>query len=216
MSGILMAVVNSPTTPSIPAGPTVIGEAWGGGYYAGQISTTGNGVATHYLVVAPIASGEAVGVKWKTSDTSTSGTSSLIDGPTNTANMDDANHPAAKFCADLTIGGYTDWYMPAKNELEICYYNLKPTTASNSTKSGTNTNAVPSRGSNYTAGTPSQTSANDFKDTGTQDFVLTNYYWSSTERAATEAWAQEFQSGQQYAGTKLANERVRAVRRIPV
>ena len=32
--------------------------------------------------------------------------------------MNDANHPAAQFCEGLTIGGFSDWYMPAKNEQE--------------------------------------------------------------------------------------------------
>jgi hypothetical protein len=36
-------------------------------------------------------------------------------------------YPSAHFCNNLTVGGFTDWYMPAKNELEVCYYNLKPT-----------------------------------------------------------------------------------------
>ena len=38
---------------AVPLVPSVIGEAWGGGYYGGKISTSGNGVATHYLIVAP-------------------------------------------------------------------------------------------------------------------------------------------------------------------
>jgi hypothetical protein len=61
--------------------------------------------------------------------------------------------------------------MPAKNELEVCYFNLKPTTTSNNTGSGTNTNAVPSRGSNYTAGTPAQTAATDFQTGNTEAFA---------------------------------------------
>jgi hypothetical protein len=73
--------------------------------------------------------------------------------------------------------------MPAKNELEVCYFNLKPTTTSNNTGSGTNTNAVPSRGSNYTAGTPAQTAATDFQTGNTEAFAA-NYYWSSTEDPA--------------------------------
>ena len=38
--------------------PTVIGQSFGGGYYGGQISVAGNGVASHYLVVAPVSSGQ--------------------------------------------------------------------------------------------------------------------------------------------------------------
>jgi hypothetical protein len=155
-----------------------------GGFFAGQISTAGNGIADYNLVIAPKSSGENSSKQWKTSNTSTAGTSSVIDGPTNSSNMNDASHPAAEFCEGLTIGTFSDWYMPAQNELEVCYFNLKPTTGSNSTGSGTNTNAVPSRGSNYTAGTPAQTAATDFQ-TGNTEAFISNYYWSSTEAQRT-------------------------------
>ncbi len=124
-------------------------------------------------------------------------------------------YPAAHFCNDASIGGFTDWYMPAKNELEICYYNLKPTTTANNTSSGTNTNAVPSRGSNYTAGTPAQTSAADFKDTGAEDFAAANY-WSSTENSAANAWEQNFNYGNQANNDKDNSSKVRCVRRLAI
>lgn len=212
MSGILLSVVGGKTAPQ---GPSVIGEAFGGGFYAGQISTAGNGVADYYLIVAPVASGENSNKQWKTSNTSTSGTSSVIDGPTNSSNMDNATHPAAQFCEGLTIGGFSDWYMPAKNELEVCYYNLKPTTTANNTNSGANTNAVPSRGSNYTSSVPGQTSANDFKTGNTEAFAAVNY-WSSTEYSATDAWDQTFYDGLQSYNDKDNGGRVRAVRRVAV
>ena len=196
-------------------GPPQIGAAYEGGYFAGQISTAGNGVASHNLVIAPVSTGESASKQWKTSNTSTSGTSSVIDGPANSSAMNDATHPAAQFCEGLSIGGYSDWYMPAKNELEVCYYNLKPTTSSNDTASGTNTNAVPSRSSNYTAGTPAQTSATDFKSGGSQAFA-TGFYWSSTEYSATTAWGQVFGSGYQGNDSKTTGYRVRAVRRVAV
>lgn len=199
-------------------GLPAIGAAYQGGYFAGQISTAGNGVASHNLVIAPVSTGESLSQQWKTSDTSTPGTSSVIDGPTNSSNMNNASHPAAQFCEGLSIGGYSDWYMPAKNELEVCYYNLKPSTDSNVTSSGANTNAVPSRGSNYTGGTPAQTSATDFKAGGSQAFeaFVNADYWSSTENSATYAWLQRFLNGAQLARYKTGGNRVRAVRRVAV
>lgn len=211
MTGVTQAVFMNQRS----FGPPSIGSAYEGGYFAGQISTAGNGVASHNLVIAPVSTGESSSKQWKTSNTSTSGTSSVIDGPTNSSNMNNASHPAAQFCEGLSIGGYSDWYMPAKNELEVCYYNLKPTTTSNNTGSGTNTNAVPSRSSNYTAGTPAQTSATDFKSGGSQAFAA-DYYWSSTEYSATDAWGQDFGNGSQYNYNKTFNFRVRAVRRVAV
>ena len=193
------------------------GDAFGGGYFAGQISTAGNGIADYNLVVGPVASAQNASKQWKIVNTSTAGTSSVIDGPANSAAMNDVTHPAAQFCEGLTIGGFSDWYMPAKNELEVCYYNLKPTTGSNNTSSGTNTNAVPSRGSNYTTGTPAQTSATDFKDTGAEDFAAA-MYWSSTEASAMYAWRQTFVSGDQSATSVYKNTslHVRAIRRVAV
>jgi hypothetical protein len=199
-----------------PIQPPVIGQAFGGGFFAGYISTAGNGVADYYLVIAPKASGQAGGVlDWKTTATSTTGTDSVIDGPTNSANMNNASHPAAEFCEGLTIGGFSDWYMPAKNELEICYFNLKPTTTSNNTSSGTNTNAVPSRGSNYTSGTPAQTSVSAFQSGGAEAFNAANY-WTSTQASSTNAWIAGFGDGEQATSGKTSGFRVRAVRRVPV
>ena len=194
--------------------PPSIGAAAGGGYYAGQISTAGTGVADYYLVVAPLSTGQAT-MQWKTTDTSTSGTSSVIDGPTNSANMNNADHPAAEFCEGLTIGGYSGWYMPAQYELEILYYNLKPTTVSNGTSYGTNPYAVPARTSNYTAGNPAQTSVVAFQSGGSQAFNA-GYYWSSTEFSATSARQQSFNNGNPFFPSKTTLGRVRAVRRIPV
>ena len=113
------------------------------------------------------------------------------------------------------IGGFSDWYMPALNELEVCYYNLKPTTTSNSTSFGTNTYAVPSRGSNYTTGTPAQTSATDFQSTGAEDFAA-DKYWCSTEPSSLYAWRIQFGYGSQNAYRKDRYFRVRAIRRVAV
>jgi hypothetical protein len=211
MSGIHLALLGMSFGGGIPD----IGAAYQGGFFAGQISTAGNSIADYNLVVAPLSSGQTSD-QWKTSNTSTAGTSSVIDGPTNSANMNNASHPAAQFCEGLTIGTFSDWYMPAKNELEVCYFNLKPTTASNDTGSGTNTNAVPSRGSNYTAGTPAQTAATDFQTGNTEAFAA-DYYWSSTESSSAGAWPQRFSDGIQSSGYgKINSNYVRAVRRVAV
>jgi hypothetical protein len=175
-------------------------------------------VATDYLVIAPLSSGQAT-LAWKNATTATVGADSVINGPQNTADMvadgSSTVYPAAHFCNDLVVGGFSDWYMPAKNELEVCYYNLKPTTSSNNTSSGINANAVPARASSYTTGTPAQTSAASFQSGGSEAFA-SNFYWASTESSSDRAWVQYFIDGQQVAFTKNPSYRVRAVRRIPV
>ena len=195
------------------------GTAFGGGFFAGQISTAGNGIADYNLVIGPIASAQST-LKYKNVNTATAGADSVINGPQNTADIvADGNstvYPAGHFCNDLVIGGFSDWYMPAKNELEVCYYNLKPSTTSNVTSSGINANAVPARASNYTLGTPAQTSAADFiTGTGAEAFALA-YYWSSTEVAANAASYQNMNGGYQGANFKYIAYRVRAIRRVAV
>ena len=213
------SAASSPVTPV--SVPTIIGQAFGGGFYAGLISTTGNSTATHYLIVGPKASAQSSTVlQYKTTNTDTAGTYSVIEGPTNSSNMNNASHPAAYFCEGLTIGGYSDWYLPSKNELEVCYYNLKPTSAVNTLElnSGVNGNSVPARGTSYTTGTPALTSAVDFVSPAAQSFGGTDYYWSSTADSATQAWAQYFGNGIQFADNKTLGNAVfaRAIRRVAI
>ena len=209
------AASNSITT-ALPA----IGAAFGGGFFAGQIGVSS--VATHNLVVGPLSTAQTTSTQWKNANTATSGADSVIDGPQNTADIvADGNstvYPAAHFCNDLVIGGFSDWYLPAKNELEVCYYNLKPDATSNNTggTNGVNPNAVPARASNYTAGTPAETSAAAFKTGGAQAFSGAFFYWSSTETGATTALRQYFYTGNQANGTKTSYLNVRAVRRVAV
>lgn len=198
--------------------PIAIGDAYGGGFYAGQISTAGNSIADYNLVIGPVASAENASKQFKTTNTSTAGAKSVINGPANSAAMNDASHPAAQFCEGLTIGGYSDWYMPATNEIEVCYYNLKPTTTSNLTSYGINANSVPARASNYTAGAPAQTSATAFQSTGAEDFTA-GFYWSSTQNSVAPLYKviqENFDDGNQQLADADDSRRVRAVRRVAV
>ena len=198
-----------------------IGDAFEGGFFAGTISHTDDGVATHALIVAPAATGASgtdytitTNLQWKTANTTTAGTTSSFDGAANSANMNNASHPAAQFCENLSIGGYTDWYLPARYELDIAYENLKPTTASNSTSYGINEYSVPERTVNRTAGAPAQTSVAAFQVGGAEAFVAA-FHWSSTEASATSAWRLAFDSGLQYDGSlKDSTDRVRAFRKL--
>ena len=204
--------------------PLTIGQEYGGGYYAGDISVTGNGVATHRLIIAPRATGLNTSLQLKVVHTTTENTSSRIDGPTNSANMNNGTHPAAQFCEALTIGGYTDWYLPAVDELEICYYNLKPTTYANSYGSGSNAYSVPARASNYSSDTiPGQTSLAAFQSGGSESFITgvnANRYWSSTQWANftgyEESYRIQFDDGSSNRVIKNVVFNVRAVRRVAI
>lgn len=215
MSGALQAIFQNQRSFGPPP-PTTIGQSYGGGYYAGQIGISG--VATHYIIVAPLATGQAL-KQYQTSNSNDSGANSFIDGPSNTNYINDANHPAAQFCKGLTIGGYTDWYMPAKNELEVCYYNLKPGTVSNNANnnSGINANSVPERTSVYTTTNPAQTSATIFRSGNSEAFSAT-MYWTSTQNSPDGRYAHigSFNTGYQAYTSKTTNYRVRAIRRVAV
>ena len=201
----------------------IIGQAFGGGYFAGYISHTADGNPTHALIVAPRATGATglgytltTGLEWKTENTTTVDTTSPFDGAVNTAAMATAgiaDHPAANFCVGLNIDGFTDWYLPSRYELDIAYFNLKPTITANSASWGTNIYAVPQRNSNWSAAYPTRTNLTAF-NTSAEAFIA-NYHWSSTENSSAFAWVPRFSDGNQAAGFKAGNLfSVRAFRRI--
>jgi hypothetical protein len=202
--------------------PAVIGEAWGGGYFAGYISHTADGNPTHALIVAPRATGATgtgytltTNIQWKTTNTTTADTGSFFDGAANTAAMVTAgiaNHPAANFCKNLSIGGFTDWYLPARYELDIAYFNLKPSTDANSTSWGTNIYAVPQRNINWTPTYPAQTALTAFNTTA--EAFVAGVHWSSSEGDASTGWSLYFNIGNQISNSKTSSRRVRAFRRI--
>jgi hypothetical protein len=198
------------------------GQAFGGGFFAGQISTTANSVATHNIIIAPRSSGQT-NLKWAINQNNTPGSASDINGPANTAAIvadgNSTTYPAAHFCNNLVTGGQTDWYMPAKNELEICYFNFKPTFATNNENFGINPNAVPARSTTYNSTfNPSRTGAASFQEGGAEAFTA-NFYWTSTTVGSGTAFAEDFASGSQssnfYYG-KNTELFVRALRRVPV
>jgi hypothetical protein len=231
--------------------PAVIGEPFGGGYFAGYISHTANGVPTHALIVASrVPSGGKAGASgsdyntgfttnyaWATGSAATNSMTTGIaagqvlddynarrqfDGAVNVAVMKAnsygiASYPAAKYIDDLNasggFGGQTDWYLPSRLELDIAYFNLKPSTAANNTNSGANIYAVPQRSSNFTSSYPTQTSVNIFKATGTEAF-FDEVHWMSTEVNPSTGTLFAFNTGGQFNSSKTDASRVRAFRKI--
>jgi hypothetical protein len=227
----------SSSSNSITTTPA-LGQSFGGGYFAGTFSTNANGTATHYLVVAPRSAGDHYSKQFKTfQDTNGAISSSLkqsvIDGPTTRTallgptyggtNTGDETagkgHPGLEYAANNFTGGYSDWYIPAKSELEMLYYNFKPTTVDNRTlgwnasysnpqdtpreDSGSHGNryAVPQRTSGYASQNPAQTSLTAFQQGGS-DYIGEDsspnsiYYWSCSEYPDNSAyvWCQPFNS----------------------
>ena len=164
-----------------------IGAPFEGGFFAGAYLENGRLAA---LIVAPKAEGEAEGLEWGGYGKETAARS-LIDGLANTRAIADADHPAAKFCADLRIGGFDDWYLPALDQMTVLRANLMPDAG-------------------YV---PAQTTAEAFKDGGPEAFAQ-EWYWTSTEFAAYYAWVQNVGNGLQGDNVKDSACRCRAVRKI--
>jgi hypothetical protein len=217
------SAASNSTTPQAP--PTVIGQAYGGGYYGGKINVSGT---QYYLLVADKTVGEAYQKTWGVYGTSTSA-NSIIDGPTNSATLAalGSAYEAATFCETLNTGGYTDWYLPAKDEIQVLYYFLKPGTDDNDTAFGSNAYAVSPQpvSTNYTAGSPAQTSATSFRTgASSQEFAVspgTGKYWTSTQYSGFTSqlvWCQRSTTGGQPAQTKnsFSDMYTRAIRRVAV
>lgn len=195
------------------------------------------------IIVAPRAQGENAGVVWKTANTAGPiQTQTLTNGPLATSSMialnaDTVIYPLAKWILDTNatgINGYSDWYIPARDELELIWRNLKPIINANlvgaratsaitynrdaniSTlgQQGTNDNSIPT-GVAYTSDIPAQTSVVVFRAGGVEA-MQNAVYWSSSEFSSTSAWGQYFSSstpGHQGNGNKGNSFRARAVRR---
>lgn len=202
-------------------------------------------MARHRIIVAPKASGEHAGIALKNANTALpTACQTLTEGFAATQAMRDADtstvYPAAHWARNLNIGGRTDWYIPARDELELCWRNLKPTTTDNyvtanrptaasfnyannggsygdtAATHGTNNNSSPT-GAAYTTSVPGQTAATAFRAGGAEAYEFgSSYYWSSSDYDASNAWYQGWYSsspGNQFNGGKSGTYRVRAVRR---
>lgn len=201
-----------------------IGDPYGGGYYAGLISYAQNGTADYALIVAPKEGGESSGVAWYSGPTAP--TVDLVpseyDGYANSEIINSPNFNHAYFCRSLSIGGYTDWYLPAWHELDIIYTNLKPTLDANIANSATyghswtNTSAITDPPENgFTTTNPAQTGALLFQEGGSEAFDDASYYMTSTMKTGTNnPYGIRFQDGRNPAFAYYANYRHRAIRKI--
>ena len=173
-------------------------------------------MSKYRIITSPKASGENSGRAYKNVNTAApSACQTLTEGykamlamvASDTATV----YPMAWWCYGLSIGGKTDWYPPARDELELQWRNLKPTTVNNSTGSrsksgiaygnlgsvddgafdniGVNNNSSPV-GSGYTLTVPSQVAAGKNFRTGESEAVEgSRDYWSASEYSATQAWS---------------------------
>lgn len=194
-----------------PKVPTVPGPPFAGGFYVGRILIAG---ALHALIAAPKADGERVDIAWHPKRPDVPGAMSFFDGRSNTQAMADAGSPLAEWAQNLRIAGHDDWYLPSRDELELCYRHLKPAANQNYFFRGDNPSSVPV-GYSYLPDAPAKTEAEAFQQGNAEAFDAA-WYWSSTQYAGTHdyAWTQHFVNGNQNVYYEDYEGRARAVRRF--
>jgi len=204
-------------TLTVPPWPvTAVGDAYGGGYFGGQVLVNG---VYYNLVVSDKSVGQTSGQTWGTSGVST-GITSTVPGPENSAALAalGSAYGPATFCEGLNTGGYTDWYLPTRWEAEVLYYYLKPnTTLNNAGGFGANPYAVAPEPVNtaYTSNSPAQTTAVGWR-TGdnTNDFAAAGYHIANDTNTTTSG-RHNFSNGSQASISKTSTTGyTRAIRRV--
>lgn len=201
----MSAVAKAVPAVTLPA----IGQPYGGGFFSGITRDPDTG--KRYLNITAGAEHELKGA-WGEYGEKIEGADSFTNSRTNTEAMAASGSELAKQVLALSIGGFTDWAIPARDVQELQYRHFKPTTETNwaGRRDGDNPNSEPV-GLLYTDESPAHTSVEVFREGGTEAFQDT-WYWSSSQRSAYVAFNMYFDDGDQSYDVKHGELRVRPVR----
>lgn len=112
-------------SPAPATGIPPLGAYWPGeGGHNGGLVRSENGKPDYYLIIAA-GPGAEFRAEWGGYEHATGGANSASDGLANTAALlaDDEDHPAAKRASEFTADGHSDFYLPARRELQIAEAN---------------------------------------------------------------------------------------------
>ena len=142
-------------------------------------------------VSAEIDQSAGTGTDWGCFGASISGADGTAIGTGNQNTIDieagcTTNGIAADICANLSLNGYDDWFLPSRDELNEMWEKLADS-------DGDNMNSGPN-------------------DPGNLGGFAASFYWSSSEFVDINAWGQDFIDGDQLNFSKFVSLRVRAIR----
>lgn len=185
-----------------------IGQPYGGGFFSGITQEDGK----RYINITAGSAHELVG-PWGKYGEKIEGAGSFTDSRANTEAMAASGSELASTVLALSVCGFSDWAIPARDVQELQYRHLKPTTEENWQygRSGDNPSSLPV-GLLYSETEPAQTTVEAFQEGGAEAFRDT-WYWSSSQRSAYLAFTQHFDDGYQGLNAKTNELRVRPVRR---
>lgn len=197
------------TAESVAVQLPEIGQAYGGGFVTGITRDTETGARRLHITAG--AEHELRGV-WGKYGEKIAGADSFTDSRANTEAMAAAGSEIAQKTLALSIGGFNDWAIPARDVQELQYRNFKPTADENWQygRSGDNPSSEPV-GKLYSEEDPAQTTYESFREGGPEAFK-DRYYWSSSQRSANSAFFLDFEVGSQGTDDKLNEFLVRPVR----